>query len=453
VVSPDPEQLALGVHGDVVGVGVADPPDDQPGGDLAGFGFRGERSERDLGDLGVTDPLLQLIVEDRVRVVDRGPGIVRNLADGCGDGPVLAGRDAATHAMPAGGSDSVVVLVGRVLAQHDHPVHAGRPGGLDRVGDQAGGAAGEVRRPLAQSGRHDHRRRGRARHPRQQRVQPPDTGVAVTVALLATLQPKPAFGDGPRTKTNVTAPAIVSPAQAPPLRQLPRSHYSGTIGSTLRAGRLLRVLTASLRGSGTVSGKKQFDEEVALGFATEQFRHGGYAPTSIDDLAKATGLSRSSIYTTFGTKEEFFLRVLNRYCDQMMQRLVPAVDVPPSVSLRKFLGDLGDALQGWGRPGGCLVTNTCGDAGSTPDAVRQRITRALEEQTEQLEVYLAGAQQLGQLLPSADIKQLASFFVALRQSLGVLWRAGSPRTVLDDVIEVSLAVLPLDSRQLTGARR
>lgn len=200
-----------------------------------------------------------------------------------------------------------------------------------------------------------------------------------------------------------------------------------------------------------MAGKKQFDEETALAIAIEQFRHGGYASTSIDDLAKATGLSRSSLYATFGTKEELFLRVLNGYCDQMMNRLVPASELPPSAGLRKFFDELLGALEGWGRPGGCLVTNTCAESGSTPAAVQQRMTYALEQQTEQLEAYLAGARDLGQLPASTDVRKLAGFFVALRQSLGLLWRAGAPRAQLEEVVDISLAVLARKTRGKTAA--
>jgi len=70
------------------------------------------------------------------------------------------------------------------------------------------------------------------------------------------------------------------------------------------------------------------------------------------------------------------------------------------------------------------------------------MARALEQQAEQMEEYLAGARRLGQLPESAEIAHLANFFVALRQSLGVMWRGGTPRRHLAEVIDVSLSVLP-----------
>src|SRR4051812_6472561 len=76
VVTPDREQLVLPVRGLLVQV--AHPADDQPRGDGLAL-LRSERRVRDFGDLGVRDPGAQLVVPDRARVADRGPGV---LADG-----------------------------------------------------------------------------------------------------------------------------------------------------------------------------------------------------------------------------------------------------------------------------------------------------------------------------------------------------------------------------------
>jgi hypothetical protein len=53
----------------VLRVSITHPTQDQPCGDLASFAARDERGEPDLGDLSIRDPLPELVVEDRVRVV------------------------------------------------------------------------------------------------------------------------------------------------------------------------------------------------------------------------------------------------------------------------------------------------------------------------------------------------------------------------------------------------
>ena len=100
VVAPGGEQLVL--PGSCLLVQVADPADDQPGGDRLAF-LRGERRVRHFGDLGVGDPAAELVIPDRARVPDRGPGV---LADGGdrgadrvhGDGDREPGAGAADRA-------------------------------------------------------------------------------------------------------------------------------------------------------------------------------------------------------------------------------------------------------------------------------------------------------------------------------------------------------------------
>ena len=62
-----------------------------------------------------------------------------------------------------------------------------------------------------------------------------------------------------------------------------------------------------------MSGRKQFDTDVALDRAMHVFWQRGYADASLDLLASATGLGRGSIYGAFGSKDALFRACLERY--------------------------------------------------------------------------------------------------------------------------------------------
>ncbi len=55
---------------------------------------------------------------------------------------------------------------------------------------------------------------------------------------------------------------------------------------------------------------RAFDETVVLSQARTLFANQGYNGTSIDDLVKATGLLRGSLYKAFGSKRNIFERLL-----------------------------------------------------------------------------------------------------------------------------------------------
>ena len=151
---------------------------------MLGLGLAGEGGVVDLGDLRVGDPLLAVLVEDRVGVVDRGPGLSLDAGDRLADSLVLPGGDREARVLPERGSDHVVAVVGRVGPQYQHATGAGLARRPQRIGDKTVGSAGRVRRALAQPGGSDHRRRRRRRDDRQQRVQGLDAGVAAASALL-----------------------------------------------------------------------------------------------------------------------------------------------------------------------------------------------------------------------------------------------------------------------------
>ena len=69
----------------------ADAAHDQPGGDVVFLAAGGERGERDFGDVGVSNPPLLILVEDRVRMADRRPGILVDGGDRESAVPSLAG--------------------------------------------------------------------------------------------------------------------------------------------------------------------------------------------------------------------------------------------------------------------------------------------------------------------------------------------------------------------------
>ena len=62
---------------------------------------------------------------------------------------------------------------------------------------------------------------------------------------------------------------------------------------------------------------REFDIEEVLGRASVVFARQGYHGTSIDDLVKATGLLRGSIYKAFGSKRNMFVAVLKTALDKL----------------------------------------------------------------------------------------------------------------------------------------
>jgi AcrR family transcriptional regulator len=79
--------------------------------------------------------------------------------------------------------------------------------------------------------------------------------------------------------------------------------------------------------------------ERILDSAEKLFVEKGYADTSINDIAEDADFGRTSIYQYFSGKEEMYVRILERYTDQMTERLKEATSTQATVpdKIRAFL--------------------------------------------------------------------------------------------------------------------
>ncbi|NJP75166.1 TetR/AcrR family transcriptional regulator, partial [Streptomyces sp. C1-2] len=64
---------------------------------------------------------------------------------------------------------------------------------------------------------------------------------------------------------------------------------------------------------------RSFDEREVLERAREQFWASGYAGTRMDDIARATGLGKGSLYGAFGDKGALFQRVFGDWCATVVE--------------------------------------------------------------------------------------------------------------------------------------
>lgn len=108
---------------------------------------------------------------------------------------------------------------------------------------------------------------------------------------------------------------------------------------------------------------RTFDEDAVVRAARDVFWQHGYAEASVPDLEAATGLGRSSLYHSFGSKRELFDAAIESYLDEVIRpRLAPLLG--PDVSadaLETYLTGLAAALQAPRThlaEHGCLLMNT-----------------------------------------------------------------------------------------------
>ena len=73
---------------------------------------------------------------------------------------------------------------------------------------------------------------------------------------------------------------------------------------------------------------KEFDEAEVLDRALELFRARGYQQTSFSDLTTELGVSRQSIYDTYGDKHALFHAALQNYVTRALDFIRRRLDDP-----------------------------------------------------------------------------------------------------------------------------
>lgn len=171
---------------------------------------------------------------------------------------------------------------------------------------------------------------------------------------------------------------------------------------------------------------KHFDPDVALDQVVYLFWERGADVTGIAEVVKATGLSRSSLYATFGGKERLQAAALRRYMERRSRPVLAelAADTRGLPAVAAFFERLVAArCTGEHARWGCLVTNThAGAAGAVPE-----IRQALDDHHATLRAAMRAALEAGRdrLRPGLDLEAAAESLALLAYGVNLRSRAGA----------------------------
>jgi AcrR family transcriptional regulator len=190
-----------------------------------------------------------------------------------------------------------------------------------------------------------------------------------------------------------------------------------------------------------------FDEEQALDAALAVFWRNGYQGASLAELTQAMGVSKPSLYTAFGNKEQLYLAALEHYREQQLIKHAERLAAEPDMknALRAFLRSVATMLTSPELPGGCMVVNSA--VACDTAALPQRVVAAIGTTVNQssfglLKDRLQKELQHRNLPEGTPIEQLADFFTTIMSGMAVMAKVGATQERLFDTIEHALCVLP-----------
>jgi AcrR family transcriptional regulator len=189
---------------------------------------------------------------------------------------------------------------------------------------------------------------------------------------------------------------------------------------------------------------KNFDRSVALHQAMKLFWERGYEGASFDDLTAAMGISPSSFYNSFGSKERLYQEATQAYVACAAKWFVGELEseTDAKTAFRRLLTAAAREFTQTGSPTGCMISlagthlppalaclreTMMGYRCAAQSAMAARIQRGVDE---------------GDVPKETDVEVLAAFYSTLSRGMAVQARDGASRERLQEIVEVGMRAWP-----------
>jgi AcrR family transcriptional regulator len=184
---------------------------------------------------------------------------------------------------------------------------------------------------------------------------------------------------------------------------------------------------------------RKFDEGRAVEAAMRAFWTDGFEATSTQELCAATGLGRSSIYNTFASKRELFVKALSHYMDVRTTRLIELLQGDEG-SIRERLRTVLEwaVAPDEDDPSGCLVVNATVELGPHDPDIAGRLERDRRRRFAALKTAIEDGMRAGEIDPAKDADALAHFMISTISGIQVAARGGTSRGTLTTIADTAM---------------
>lgn len=187
----------------------------------------------------------------------------------------------------------------------------------------------------------------------------------------------------------------------------------------------------------------EFDPGFALEAAMHEFWRSGYEATSLQDLLKSMGLSKSSFYQTFLSKEKLFHQCLKHYQQQMVKKLESDLkDAESGITfIQQAFSSIADEAKKENEQKGCLVINTANEFGQKDTEVAHIVKQSIDKFESIFLKAIKRAQTEGAIPLTKNAKVLSQYLVGNMGGIKSMVKAGMSRKQINQIVEVIIESL------------
>jgi AcrR family transcriptional regulator len=187
---------------------------------------------------------------------------------------------------------------------------------------------------------------------------------------------------------------------------------------------------------------KEFERDTALQQAIKVFADHGFEGTSTEALMQAMGISRQSMYDTFGDKRQLYLEALQHYNANSVSALIKNLHTGSSpikgleAALLAFAAK--PAADG---PAHCMGTSAICEFGRSDQQVSLVTDTSSRIVLSAFERLIGEAKEAGETGPDIDVQAAAQFMLATISGMKIAARGGATPEVLRNIARMALRSL------------
>lgn len=193
----------------------------------------------------------------------------------------------------------------------------------------------------------------------------------------------------------------------------------------------------------TIGRPLEFNPDIALESAMQLFWRKGYESSSLQELLRTMGLSKSSFYQAFKSKHALFQRCIQHYQKSLNDEMRSQLKKTNSAKtfINTVFNNVANETSGSDARRGCLLMNTASEFAQTDQEIADLVSSSIDSITSVFELAIQQAQQQGEISSDKDARTLATYLVSNMSGLKNMVKAGADRETVKRIASIVMSTL------------
>ena len=191
---------------------------------------------------------------------------------------------------------------------------------------------------------------------------------------------------------------------------------------------------------------KTFKNTEALEKAMELFWTNGYEGASLNELIEVMGISRQSMYNTFGNKHALFIKCVDHYMNFQIEEMSSFFS--SNGNAKEKLTALFNKLEGYfldGNTKGCMISSVIQEMALKDDQVKKLLETKYSKNFESFHKFFQQAFENNEIKSELSAAELADLIDAMLLSMTSLCKIPNRENQISNLITIFLKQIEFES--------